>query len=141
MKQNTDAPAEAQTPVTNATIEAVSERHKVSEADVRTLLDRVEADIQNADLVAEFDDYHDLKGEHNGVRVYLCEHGLEVSELAEWAAEEIDTEFGEHVRPTALVTMAFDRDLRERHASVVGGRQEAVGATGTMDALLTSADE
>ena len=36
----------------------------------------------------------------------------------------------------AVAREAFDRELKERHYPVVGGRDEAAGATGAMDALL-----
>lgn len=140
MSRNTDATT-AQTPVSDATIEAVGERHSVSEGDVRALLDQIATDIHEHELRADFDEYHDLKGTKDGVRVYLCEHGLEVAELADHAADELDgREFPEHSGPSTVATMAFDYEARERYADVFGGRDEVVGATGVADALLV-ADE
>ena len=135
MKQNTDAASEAQTPVHDETIRAVAERHDVPERDVRELLDEIAGDIQQHELRSDFDEYHDFRGTSQEVRVYLCQHGHEVDELASTAAEAIRPDY-EYVDPGALARMAFDRDLRDRHAAVVGGRDEAVGATSTMDALL-----
>ena len=140
MSRNTDAVDEAQTPVHDETIRAVAERHDVPENDVRELLDQVAADIDEHELRSDFDEYHDLKGTSQSVRVYLCQHGLEIPELASAAAEQIRPDYDD-VAPATLVTMAFDRDLRERHASVVGGRDEAVGATSAADALLVRDDE
>ena len=140
MSRNTDAVDEAQTPVHDETIRAVAERHGVPGRDVRELLDQVAADIDEHELRSDFDEYHELRGVSQGVRVYLCQHAVEVDELASEAAEAIRPDYN-HVAPATLVTMAFDRDLRERHAKAVGGRDEAVGATSTMDALLTHDDE
>jgi hypothetical protein len=140
MSRYTDAVDEAQTPVHDETIRAVAERHDVPEHDVRELLDQVAADIEEHELRSDFDEYHDFKGTSRGVRVYLCQHGLEIPELASAAAEQIFPGYG-HVTPATLVTMAFDRDLRERHAGAVGGRDEAVGATSAADALLVRDDE
>jgi hypothetical protein len=134
MKQNTDADDE--TPVHEQTIRAVAERHDVSEGDVRELLNQIAADIHDHALRSEFDDLHDSRGTSKGVRVYLCDHGLEVDELASAAAQQIRAEFPRNASAATLARMAFDYDLRERHATAVGGRDEAVGATSTMDALL-----
>lgn len=127
---------DATTPVHDETIRAVADRHDVSERDVRDLLDQIAADIHEHELRADFDEYHDFRGTSRGVRVYLCDHGHAISELAGYAAEEIRAEFPADAPPSAIARMAFDRELRERHAALVGGRDEAVGATGTMDALL-----
>jgi len=140
MTQNTNAVDEAQTPVHNATIRAVAERHDVPEDDVRELLDQVEGEINEHELRSDFDEYHEFRGVSQGVRVYLCQHAIEVDELASEAAEAIRPDY-DHVAPATLVTMAFDRDLHERHAGAVGGRDEAVATTSTMDALLTHDDE
>jgi hypothetical protein len=135
MSQNTDAD-DASTPVHDETIRAVAERNDVSERDVRELLDQIAADIHDHELRADFDEHHDFKGTSQGARVYLCQHGLEVDELASAAAEQIRAEFPAAMPPSDIARAAFDRDLRDRHAKVVGGRDEAVGATSTMDALL-----
>jgi len=134
MTQNTDA--DDATPVHEQTIRAVAERHDVPERDVRELLNQIAADIHDHALRSEFDDLHDFRGTSKGVRVYLCDHGLEVDELASAAADQIRAEFPRDASAATVARMAFDYDLRERHYPVVGGRDEAVGATGAMDALL-----
>jgi len=139
MTQTTDAD-DASTPVHEQTIRTIAERHDVSERDVRELLDQIATDIHDHELRSDFEEYHDFKGTSQGVRVYLCDHGLEVDELASAAAEQIRAEFPRDASAATIARMAFDRDLRERHAKVVGGRDEAVGATSTMDALLVRDD-
>lgn len=131
-----DKPARTAAPVHDSIVADMSANYDLDEDAFRAFL--ADAASEWSDLLSELRESHEIVAESDDRVVVLAQYGDEVDVMADHLADtHTDVGFWEpDATPAHMLREAMDRQAREYEFDAFGGRQSAVDATGTADAII-----